>query len=85
LLRINNAIAILAIKTNINEVSKKKANYTNFERFIRLITNLSLTIDQVALYFKNYKSTKKFFDLYNNEEIIKIIKKHNVDLKIIVD
>lgn len=76
---------MLAIETNMNEVSREEASYANLECLVRSMRNLSLTIDQVASYLKDYESTKKLLDLYNNEEIIKVIEKHDASLEIIVD
>ena len=84
--KINDAITMFAIEIEMSEKSTTKINYADFERLVRSMRNLSLTIDQIASYIKNYEnSTKKLLDLYQSEKIMKMIEKHDKNSREIVD
>ena len=57
-----------------------KASNADLERLVRSVGNLPLAIDQAASYSKGYaSSTKELLDLYESEEIIEVIGKHEMD------
>ncbi len=83
---IDDAIAMLAIETEMSEESTEKASNADLEHLVKSMKNLSLMIDQAASYIKNYESsTKKLLNLYKSKEIIKMIEKHDKDLKVKID
>jgi hypothetical protein len=82
---IDDAIAMLAIEAELGEANTKKASYADLERLVRSMRNLPLAIDQAASYLKGYGSTKELLDLYNSEEIMEVIGKHDAGSEVIVD
>ena len=84
--KIDDAMTMLVVEIDIDEASREKVSYANLERLVRLVRNLSLTIDQAASYIKNHESSmKKLLDLYKSEKVMNVIKKHNKNCKVSVD
>ena len=83
---IGDVVAMLAVRTDIDEASREKASYADLERLVRSVRNLSLTIDQAASYIKSYESSmKELLDLYESEEVVNVIRKHDKDCEVNVD
>jgi hypothetical protein len=72
---IDDAVTMLAAGA---EGSTKEASYADLERLVRSVGNLPLAIDQAASYIKGYESsTKELLNLYESEEIVEVIEKHD--------
>ena len=83
---INDAVTMLAAGAEMGGESMAEASYADLECLIRSVGNLSLAIDQAASYIKGYKSsTKELLDLYQSEEIMKVIETHGKDSREIAD
>jgi len=82
--RIDDAVAMLAAGADMDGVSREEASYADLERLVRSVGNLPLAIDQAASYLKGYGSTKELLDLYNSEEIMEVIGKHDAGSEVIV-
>ena len=83
---IDDAVAMLVVEVDVDGVSREEASYADLEHLVRSVGNLPLAIDQAASYIKDYGSSmKELLDLYNSEEVVKIIRKHGKTLKVSAD
>lgn len=75
----DDAVAMLVAGAEIGRGSTDEASNADLERMVRSVGNLPLAIDQAASYIKGYASnTKEFLALYNSEEIMEVIEKHDL-------
>ena len=82
---IDDAVAMLAARAEMDGGSIERANNTDLERLVKAVGNLPLAIDQAALYLKGYGgSTKELLDMYKSEEVIEVIGNQDGDLGAII-
>jgi len=77
----DDAVAMLAAGAEMGGKSTEEASYADLERLVRSVGHLPLAVDQAASYIKGYESsTKELLHLYQSEEIMEVIGKHEKDL-----
>ncbi|KAL8885668.1 MAG: hypothetical protein Q9215_006511 [Flavoplaca cf. flavocitrina] len=76
---LHDAVKMLAAGARRDGEGTEDASYADLEPLVRSVGHLPLAIDQAASYLKRYGGTKELLDLYQSEDIMEVMRRHDKD------